>query len=233
MGREIYLYSAHPPLELEVLVDEYKKVFETELGDLFSDEDLVRFERHLDELATLDVQPRLEGLNLDDFAIDEAAPASLSQFFDGCQAVICLENLPFLENNPFQVSYLRGLLRHVGPLLVDLGGLVELMTSEEFLASIARLRSVDDLVTTVEVTAKPRTQEPTLADLLLVDVYRELDRLEGQVTMVAMSERQQKIFVHLRSGRPSAIELLKLSGLNPKDFGDGLEGLKFFLKRQV
>lgn len=233
MGREIYLYSAHPPLELEVLVDEYKKAFETELGDLFSDEDLVRFERQLDELATLDVQPRLESLSLDDFAIDESARASLAQFFEECRAVICLENVPFLENNPFQVSYLRGLLRHVGPLLVDLGGLVELMTSEEFLSSIARLRSVDALVPAVDVVTKPRATEPTLADLLLVDVYRELDRLEGQVTMAAMSERQQRIFVLLRTGRPSAVELLKLSGLNPKDFGDGLESLKFFLKRQV
>lgn len=233
MGREIYLYSAHPPLELEVLVDEHKKAFETELGDLFSDEDLVRFERHLDELATLDVQPRLEALSLDDFAIDEAARASLAQFFEECRSVVCLENVPFLENNPFQVSYLRGLFRRVGPLLVDLGGLVELMTSEEFLASIARLRSVDDLVPAIEVVAKPRAPEPTLADLLLVDVYRELDRLEGQVPLAAMSERQQKIFAHLRAGRPSAVELLKLSGLNPKDFGDGLESLKFFLKRQV
>lgn len=233
MARALYLYSPTAPLDLELRVEEFKERFQTQLGDLFADDELSRHERLLDDLATLDVQPRLSELTLDDFASAEAARAELEPFFDRCQSVICLENLPFLENNPFQVSYLQGLLAHVGPVLVDQGGLTELTDSDEFLRAIARLRTMEELVVAVPSAAASRVAEPTLADLMLSDVYRELDRLEGQVALASMSERQQQIFGHLRSARPTATELLKLSRLNPKDFGDALEGLKFFLKRQV
>jgi hypothetical protein len=157
----------------------------------------------------------------------------MRESFEKMRSVICLENMPFLENNPFQVSYLTRLIQEVGEVLIDRGGIEELQRGSEFIAEIKVLKSMESLI---EVASEPKSVTPMIKgpiDFLLDDVYREIDRLEGQVVVANMTERQQKIFLPLKQHRPDALNLLKLSGLNPKDFGDGLESLKFFLKRQV
>jgi hypothetical protein len=225
----LYLYSSTAPLEFEVQVELFRKEFETILGDLFSDIELTRYERFLDELATVDVQPILAEISFDDFY----APEDMRESFEKMRSVICLENMPFLENNPFQVSYLTRLIQEVGEVLIDRGGIEELQRGSEFIAEIKVLKSMESLI---EVASEPKSVTPMIKgpiDFLLDDVYREIDRLEGQVVVANMTERQQKIFLPLKQHRPDALNLLKLSGLNPKDFGDGLESLKFFLKRQV
>ncbi|MFP5491220.1 MAG: hypothetical protein ACLGG0_06945 [Bacteriovoracia bacterium] len=225
----LYLYSSTAPLELEVQVELFRKEFETILGDLFSEIELTRFERLLDELATVDVQPILAEISFDDFY----APEEMRASFEKMQSVICLENMPFLENNPFQVSYLTRLIEEVGEVLIDRGGIEELQRSRDFIEEIKVLKSMESLI---EVSSEPKLVAQVIKgpiDYLLDDVYREIDRLEGQVLVANMTERQQKIYLPLKQHRPDALNLLKLSGLNPKDFGDGLESLKFFLKRQV
>lgn len=224
----LYLYSSTAPLELEVQVKLFRKEFETILGDLFSESEMTRYERLLDELATVDVQPILAELSFDDFY----APPEMRELFETMQSVICLENMPFLENNPFQVSYLIRLIQEVGAVLVDRGGIEELLHGNDFISEIKVLKAMESLIE-LSTEAKRNVQiTKAPIDYLLDDVYREFDRLEGQVLVGNMTERQQKIFLPLKQHRPDALTLLKLSGLNPKDFGDGLESLKFFLKRQ-
>jgi hypothetical protein len=223
----LYLYSKTDPLELQVQVDQFRKEFEINLGDLFSEIELTRFERLLDELATVDVQPVLDDISFEDFN----APPEMRASFEEMRSVICLENMPFLENNPFQVSYLTRLIKEIGEVLIDRGGIEDLQHGIDFIAEIKILKSMESLIETEPTPVTLMIKGPI--DYLLDDIYREIDRLEGQVLLANMTERQQRIFVPLQKHRPDSLNLLKLSGLNPKDFGDGLESLKFFLKRQV
>jgi hypothetical protein len=69
-------------------------------------------------------------------------------------------------------------------------------------------------------------------DFLIRDVYRELDRLGGGVpSSDELSPKVRKILEAVRSERTSPDELLRRAGLNAKDLDDGLESLKFWLRR--
>lgn len=71
-------------------------------------------------------------------------------------------------------------------------------------------------------------------DFLILDVYQELDRVKREEKDLAMSEQSeklQKIYAAMKEDKLDADSLLKKSGLIPKDFGDNLERLKFFLRK--
>ena len=80
--------------------------------------------------------------------------------------------------------------------------------------------------------------DPDPIDFLILDVYKELDRLRSldlldvvMEKLEGLPEKSRKTFQVMNQERLDASQLLRKSGLNAKDFDDNLERLKFFLKK--
>lgn len=237
MSKTLTFYFPLKVPELDALVESFQKEFDELINDTFSDDELEHVEKKLDALAAVYVNPILSELSFDDFDADE----SHRSFFISCRSSLLLENLPYLESNPFQVSWLQMFLNRFSDFLVDRGNLESLEAKETFLFSLSRLKNMDGLISPV----KPAPQvvqhgikAPVLPiDFLIIDVYRELDRLseQGKLTTaleaVADRDKARRLFAIMKEGRLDGHSLLKLSGLIPKDFDDNLEKLKFILKK--
>ena len=223
--------------DLDALVGNFQKEFDELIKDTFSDDELEHIEKKLDALAAVYVNPILSEITFDDFEAEEA----LRGFFNSCRSSLLLENLPYLESNVFQVSWLQLFLNRFSEFLVDRGNMDRLETKEDFLSTLGRLKNMDGLIKTEKPLA-PLPQHgikaPVLPiDFLILDVYRELNRLSEQGKMsealeaVADREKVRRLFAIMKEGKLDANSLLSLSGFNPKDFDDNLEKLKFILKK--
>ncbi len=233
MGNTLYLHTPLTPDDLDLLLDGHRKAFEEALLDAFTDEELERHERLLEGLASVEAQPLLEGLGFDDMVVNPAKEDEQRAVFAACRSTLCLENVPWLETNPFQVSYLKDLLSRLpATTLVDRGGMEELVFGRDYLRELAPLKDMVGLEAVVPEAVARRAPVLGPIEILVHDVSRELERLEGiTIPIQERSEKLQKIFRAFASGERDPGMLLRLSGLNAKDFGDGLEGLKFFLKK--
>lgn len=218
----------------------HQKSFDEELSDLFTDEELGHFERSLEEMASLVPQEIFPELSYDDFEEAPSGNEERRDFFERCQSCLCLENMPFLETNRFQVSYLKELIKRLGPALVDQEQFGTLLWREEFEEELHRHRSIDDLVPPVTEVYRPKESSAPVdpIDFLIRDVYREFERLHSQGKLVQAltglqeeSEKLKKLFFLLREEKLEGSLLYQRSGLNPKDFDDTLEKLKFYLRR--
>lgn len=237
MSKTLNFYFPLKVQELDALVESFQKEFDELIKDTFSDDEMEHLEKKLDALAAVYVNPILSELSFDDFEADESHRA----FFMNCRSSLLLENLPYLESNPFQVSWLQLFLKNFSEFLVDRGNLERLETKDTFLTSLSRLKNMDGLMSPVKPSA-PAPQHgikaPVLPiDFLILDVYRELERLAEQGKMtealeaVADRAKARRLFAIMKEGKLDANSLLKLSGLIPKDFDDNLEKLKFILKK--
>lgn len=237
MGRNLTIYFPLRLPELDQEVERFKKEFDEFLKDSFTEEELESLGNKIDALAAVDVSVLSPELTVDEFEDSEAHRG----LFEECKSILLLDNLPYLESNPFQVSWLEQFLKRFPLFLVDPGGFSALVARNEFLRELARFRNLEALVKT-EPPAAPPLQHGTTApvlpiDFLILDVYRELDRLqaEGKIVMaletVAPFEKARRLFAIMKEGKLDAHSLLRLSGMIPKDFDDNLEKLKFLLKK--
>lgn len=237
MSKQMSFYFPLRVSELDALVSAFQKEFDELIKDSFSDDELEHVEKKLDALAAVYVTPVMSEISFDDFEADE----SLRVFFTTCKSVLLLENVPYLESNPFQVSWLQMFLKRFSDFLVDQGGLSELVTREKFLDTLSSFKNMDGLIPVEKpVVPPPRhgTTAPVLPiDFLILDVYRELERLRSEskiplaLEKVAEMDKPRRLFTIMKEGKLDADSLLRLSGLHPKDFDDNLEKLKFFLKK--
>lgn len=237
MSKTLTFYFPLKVPELDALVVAFQKEFDELINDTFSDDELEHVEKKLDALAAVYVNPIMSEITFDDFEADE----TLRGFFTQCKSSLLLENLPYLESNPFQVSWLQLFLKRFSDFLVDRGNLDRLETKEVFLSTLGRLKNMDGLIAPAKPKAPPPQhgiKAPVLPiDFLILDVYRELDRLKDQGKMgealeaVSGFERARRLFAIMKEGKLDAHSLLRLSGLNPKDFDDNLEKLKFTIKK--
>lgn len=221
----------------------HRKEFELMLGDNFSEDELLTHERMLDAVAAVEATAVVPELAFDDFFCEPEVEQQQRLFFERCRSTLCLENMPFLETNPFQVSYLKLLLLRLGEVLIDQGGHQPLVFTEVYLEELAPFKTMDDLLVPVKKTPAPvRSMAPVdPIDFLIRDVSRELQRLHHadkmglalQALAQQPSEKLAKLFGAFSLGEVDASVLLKKSGLNPKDFDDHLERLKFFLRKLV
>ncbi len=236
MSKTLTFYFPLKVSELDALVEAFQKEYDELMKDLFSDDELEHIEKKLDALAAVYVGPVLSELRFDDFEADE----SYRNFFESCRSSLLLENVPYLETNPFQVSWLQEILKNVTECLVDKGNLSGLMTKETFLTEVSRYKNMDGLIAKEKV--RPELQHgisaPVLPiDFLILDVYKEMERLRAEskialaLEKVAEFEKVRRLFTIMKEGNLDAYSLLKISGLSPKDFDDHLEKLKFLLKR--
>lgn len=229
MAQALYFYTRLPVRELEAIVEAHQEDFDHFLEETFSEDELQQFERKLDVMGAVWAQPILSELTFDDLDADPAREAEQRFFFEECQSSVLIENLPDLETNPFQVSWLIQLASKFDEVLVDQG---ELKFKEDFLKELRTYKSVDSFISsTMEKVVGPELGRPvTPIDFLLHDIYKELDRL-GETEVLVSIDKTRVLYQLMRKDKLDAHTLLRKSGLNPKDFGDHLEKLKFILKK--
>lgn len=234
MSRSHYFYFRLSLKELESVVKAHQLGFDTLLSDEFSDEELQGFEKLIDSIAAVYVQPILSELSFEDFYPAQGQEEQQRAFFESCRSSISLENLPYFESHPFQVSYLLQLLGRFEEVLIDRGGVSELSFKSDYVVELQKYKTMESLMAVapkaaVEVKSS-RPIDPI--DFLVLDVYKEIQRLENSGKSVLLeSEKMNKLFKIMSFEKTDATELFKKSGLGPKDFDDSLEKLKFTLKK--
>ncbi len=237
MSKTLTFYFPLKVSELDALVAAFQKEFDEMINDNFAEDEMELVEKKLDALAAVYVGPILSELSFDDFEADE----SLREFFNFCRSSLLLENVPYLESNPFQVTWLQMFLGRMSHFLADKGNLSALLAKEIFLSELGKLKNMDGLIKVDKPKVAPLQhglKAPILPiDFLIIDVYKELERIResGMILVVleqvADREKVRRLFVIMKEGKLDAHSLLSLSGLIPKDFDDNLEKLKFILKK--
>ena len=235
-ARTHYFYLRLPLKDLEKLVEAHQEEFDTMVGDSFSEDELKQHEKLLDSLAAVEVQPILSELSFNDFYPTAAEEDKQRSFFESCRSSICLDNLPYFESNPFQITYLIDLLWSLDEVLIDRGGVSELIFKREYIDQLKKFKTMEVLLPAVkERPLEVSTKIPVNPiDFVIRDVYQELELAQSvgiEILVSEQSEKLQKIYHAMAEKGLDADALLKRSGLIPKDFGDNLERLKFFLKK--
>jgi hypothetical protein len=237
MSRSHYFYFRLSLTQLEEVIALRQTEFDQILDDSFTEDELMEYEKLIDSIAAVYVQPILSELTFDDFYASSECAEEQEAFFYSCQSSICLENLPYFESNPFQVTYLKELLKGFDQVLIDQGGVHELCFKDDYLEELARHRDMDSLIPKEKTIIEIQTKKPVEPiDFLILDVYKEIHRLQenGKMESLDKSELSPKIINILKALGTNVQDstlLLKYSGLNAKDFDDGLERLKFWLRK--
>jgi hypothetical protein len=234
--KSLNFYSRLKLKDLDLIVEEFKSNFDQQLIDLFTDDELKLLEPKIDSIAALYVQPMLEELSFDDFYFHPHNETKLRDFFDQCQSSIVFENIPFLETNPFQVTYFLEFLNKIDEALVDRGGVSHLAFKDEFIHELESFKGIDSLLqkngTIVKKEKSSLSMDPI--DFLMRDVYTEINRTKHlNLNVDDLPLKVQKIFQIAQNEVLDADSLLRKSGLSPKDFDDGLEKLKFWLRKMI
>jgi hypothetical protein len=234
MSQSIYLHTQLKFSTLEEVIEAFREEFDHFLKDSFTEFELEHFEKQIDSIAAVYVQPMLEDLSFDDFYADPVFENDQRMFFERCKSTVVLENLPYLETNSFQVSYLKLLLSKFDDLLIDRGGVSELCFKDQFVKDLSKYKTVDGMLKPVEKVVEVKTSKPVdPIDFLIIDVYKELNRLKGvPVNPEGLPPKIVKIFAVMETeSKLGADSLLRKTSLNPKDLDDGLERLKFWLRK--
>ncbi len=238
MSRSHYFYFKLSVKDLEALVSAYQSEFDALLEDCFSDEELTLYEKMIDAIAAVYVQPILSEMKFEDFYADEKTEEAQRSFFESAKSSICLEHLPYFESNPFQVTYLRSLLSRFSEILIDRGGVNKLVFKDTYLLELSKHKDIDSLIHEyVAPKQEVKTTRPVdPIDFFIFDVYKEIERLksEGKTADIRLddqSEKLKKIFFVMCAEKLDSSALLRKTGLNAKEFDDTLERLKFFLKK--
>lgn len=236
MSQSLYLYTPVSFRTLEEVVEAFKEEFDNLLKDSFTEHELEVFEKQIDNIAAIFAQPILEELTFDDFYADPVFENDQRMFFERCKSTIVLDNLPYLESNSFQVSYLKLLLSKFDDVLVDRGGVTELCFKAQFEKDLEKYKTIDSLLRPVEKAPEVRkisSRPVDPIDFLILDVYKELNRLKGvPVNPEGLPPKIIKIFAVIEAEpKLDADSLLRKTALNAKDLDDGLERLKFWLRK--
>lgn len=238
MSHTQYYYFPISVGELQAIVEAHQTEFDEFLSDNFTEEELTANEKYIDTIAAMYPQPILAELSFDDFYARPDQEKEQREFFERCRSSISVENLPFLQGHPFQVTYLLMFLGKFSEVLIDRGGVSELAFKDEYVSELERYKSVIKVSRPVKIYRAPSGPDPM--DGLVEDVYREVDRIrllpsvdETRAMIFDQYPKMSKLFEALMKSKNDAGTLLAESGLNPKDFGDALERLKFFLRKRV
>lgn len=236
MSRTLYFYLPHPVDVLKDLVEAHQQRFEQTLKDTFDDDELAGFESLLDSIAAISVDPIISEMSFEDFYADPHQETAQRDFFSHCLSCISLENLPFLESHAFQVSYLQELLALFDEVLIDRGGVSELCFKKTYLEELSGLRSLEHFLGP-KIPARKETkkfQPVDPIDFLVLDVYKELERLRSKSLLPTWQnvpdEKAKKLFYVMEKEFLDPASLYSKSGLSAKDFDDYLEKLKFWLR---
>jgi hypothetical protein len=238
MSQTQYYYFPLSVGELQSIVEAHQTEFDEFLNDTFTEDELLQNEKYIDSIAVMYVQPILEELSFDDFYPNPSQEEKQKEFFNHCRSSISLENLPFLQGHPFQVTYLLMFLAKFSEVLIDRGGVSELAFKDDYVKELERYKTVVKVSQPTKIYRPPMGLDPIEA--LVTDVYKEIDRNrslpnldETRAMIFDQYPKMSRLFEALMKSKLDAGELLGASGLNPKDFGDALERLKFFLRKRA
>ena len=231
LGRYLTIFSTLKEADLALRLKGHQEDFETLLGDTFSEAELEVHEHQLESLAEVTVQPMLEAMSFEDLLTDTELADKMRAFFQRCRSCLVLEHLPFLVDNPFQVTYLVDLLWSFEEVIVDPGGDERAVFRKEFLQELKRFKGMDIYLPQERVRPALRPQAGDPIEELILAIRQELQRLaQRPIDHGPLSERALGLLQVIRQNEGAGAQLLQASGLNAKDFGDTLERLKFFLK---
>lgn len=232
MSRAHYFYLKTSLVELEKKIESHQLNFEELLGDTFSEDQLIFYEKMLDQLGALYVQPIFPELSFDDFYPRPGQEDEQRLFFSQCRSSLCLENVADFETNPFQVTYLNELLREFDEVLIDTGGVNEIDFKKNYLESLKKFKNIFTLLPdSFEKKIVPvslNSSDPIQA--LVTDLNKTI-RLSGLTIPEDIPEKTKKLFLIMLSEELDSTTLLRRSAMTPKDFGDHLEKLKIILKK--
>ena len=235
MLRTLYIYSWLPERELKKVVLEFQENFELWLGDHFTESELTQYENLLDDLAFIDVQPKIIDLRPEDLNLDQDEYLKQKAFFEGCQSTMSLENVPYLPMNPFQVSYLKMFLETLGEVLFVCGDEAIIQFKSTFLQKLKSFKEAEDLIKKIYIQTPVVAKGPSHPiDFIILDIYKELSRLKTKsitINLEEYSDKIKKIYEVMKEEGLDSNSLLIKSGLNAKDFGDLIERFKFILKK--
>ena len=237
MSKAHYFYFRLSVHDLDKKVKAFQLDFEHLVNDTFSETELTGLETLLDDICAIFVQPIFSEMTFEDFYPNANEEQKQRDFFEAARSSICLDNLPAFESNPFQVTYLIELLRDFDEVLIDTGGVNELMFKKEYVDNLKKYKNIFSLIPDEpKKTLEVKTTRPVdPIDFLIQDVIKELQRLEAASVaewVKELPEKTQTVYQALLEESSDASALLKKSGLNAKDFDDNLERLKFFLKKR-
>lgn len=230
-------FTALSVRDLELMLKSHQEEFDTLIGDSFSEDELVQCEKWLDALAAVYVQPILTDLTFDDFYADPKCEEEQRKFFARCKSSLSLENIPYFESNPFQISYLQMLLKRFEEVLIDQGGVNELVFKDDYLLKLGKFKNMDSLLGAAPVApvVREKSSKPIdQIDFFVRDVYLEIQRLDGMGLLDSVEisgEKANKIFQVMKNEFLDSSEIYRKSGLNAKEYDDNMERLKFTLKK--
>ena len=229
MSRHLVIYTTLSELDLALKLEAHQEEFEVLLGDTFSEQELEAMERQLETLASIEAQPLLAAVSFDDLAPKSGEEARQESFFSRCKSCLCLENLPYLETHPLQVTYLIDLLWMFDEALVEYPGGESVLFKQDFLQELKPLANVESLLRKTPGPSRLAAPAEGTVDFVLRDIHREVVRLADSI--VEVPDRFAMLWPQVKDTSLDSHALLQRSGLPPKDFGDRLESLKFFLKK--
>jgi hypothetical protein len=246
MAFTYYFYSNHSVDGLKTVLEKTESAFE-ELLISFEDQPYVKEnEKLISLLANVIPGPILADLTFEDFAVEEGRIKEMQNIFSNSKSCLVLENVPYLQTNPFQVSWLNILLDHIGSCMIDTGSITPVKNKEDFVEFLKKSRSLDQVL---NIIYQPQIIKSTKSnfipveplDFIVRDVFKEFERLQNEKLLdkieksIESNEKMKKLFLVIKNnfsdGPVSAQLLCHKSHLNPKDFGDFLESLKFLMKR--
>jgi hypothetical protein len=246
MAFTYYFYSSHSVDGLKVVLEKTETAFD-ELLQSYEDQPYIKEnEKLISLIANVIPGPILAELSFDDFSVEEGRTDEMQTYFSKAKSCLVLENVPYLQTNPFQVSWLTLLLNFIGPCMIDTGSITPVKNCDDLKIILKKSKSLEQVL---DIAIKPNVVksapqnfipvEPL--DFIVRDVFREFQRLQNENRLeviersIESNEKMKKLFWALKNnfsdGPTSAENLCRKSNLNPKDFGDFLERLKFLMKR--
>ena len=224
---------------MKELVQAQEKLFEEWLLDSFTEDEMDFYQDMIDSISSVLIDLKINEIKFEDFDAITGDTSLKEILFHKSITTISLSDLPYLENNPFQVSYLVMLLNQLNVVLIDPGGLEDLLLKEEYLVKLSEFKKADDLLfspsyqSSVIQKTSQKVYDPI--ERLVTEIYNELKRLEvGGILPISgdnLPEKTRKILMVMQQDYYDSNHLLRLTDLHPKDFDDHLEKLKFYLKK--
>jgi hypothetical protein len=235
MFQSLSIFTRLPLKDLEILLKQHQDDFEELLGDTFSENELEGFENLLDQISSPVAQPISSDLSFSDFEILPEFEMDQHLFFNGVKSCLLLENVSDPHFNPFQVTYIKEILRVFDEVLIDRGGFHPLLFKKPFLETLKGHKNIFSLVKDDKSLVSAPVFDPlNPIDVLVADVYRELHRLNKRdlrSNFDLWPEKARSLYEKMMRHHYDSPSLFQISKLSPKDFGDNLEKLKFILRK--
>jgi hypothetical protein len=234
MHKSLIFFFQIPLTDLKTRLEIFSEDFDILLKDTFDDEELEVFAQKVDDLAAVYVQAISGELRFDDFISSSGESIAQEEFFKEVQSSLCFEHLPFLETNPFQVTYLLELLKRFQEVLIDRGGVFPLIFKDDFIKELLGYKTIDKLIPNrpPHLVRAISSFPIDPIDFLVRDVYDAFERIKDHAPSdEGLSLNVKQIYRLIQLGRLNPSDLFRKSGLNAKEFDDGLEQLKFWLRK--